>query len=211
MSFLFNNQNDKSGFTLIEVIVSTGILVLMGLGVVAFERSVIMNTKVVQSGFISQQQVRKTLTLFVADLRSATRSGGGASAIETVSTTSITFYANIDSDTLIERVRYFLATTTLKRGVLKPTATTTYNSANEKISSLVYDVANATSTAIFTYYDKGYDGFTSSSTDPLPLPIDIAAARLIKMSLTVNPNGVRSPVMQTYTTQVMVRNLKDNL
>lgn len=204
-------KNNGEGFTLIEVIVSIAIFVMIGGAVVTFQRSVITNSKVIQSGFTSQQQIRKTLTLFVADTRSATRSGAGSYPIEVVSTTSVTFYANIDKDPLIERVRYFLATTTLMRGILKPTGTTTYNPANETVSSLVFDVTNATSSPIFTFYDKNYDGFTSSSTDPLPQPIDISAIRLIKMSLTVNPNGVRSPVMQTYVTQAMLRNLKDNL
>lgn len=198
------------GFTIIEAVVSMAILLMIGTGIIAFERSVLTNTKVMQAQLTAQQQIRKTLAGFVADLRSATQSSGGAYAIDTAATSTLIFYANIDSDASIERIRYFVATGTLRRATLKPTGTV-YNTANEKISTIVKDFANPTSTPIFTYYDTGYDGFTSSSTDPLPVPINIPSIRMIKMSLVVNPNGVRAPVMQTYVTQVSLRNLKDNL
>ncbi len=208
---LINKQSQRAnGFTLIEVIVSIGIMLMVGGGLVIFERSVISNSKVLQSELKSQQQVRRSLGGFVADLRSAASSAAGAYAIDTAATSTLIFYANVDKDASVERIRYFVATSTLKRGIIKPIGTT-YNVASETVSILVNDIANATSSAIFTYYDTGYDGFTASSTDPLPLPINIPAIRLVKMTLTTNPNGVRSPVMQTYSTQVSIRNLKDNL
>ena len=202
-----------AGFTIIEAIISIAIMVLIGIGIITFQKSVIVNTKVVQSELNSQQQTRKTLNAFAADVRSAAASSAGAYAIATTSTSTFSFYANVDADASIERVRYFLATTTLKKGIIKPGPAPAYNyvTASETISILVNDIANATSTPIFTYYDTGYDGYTTSSTDPLPSPVDISAVRLVKMTLTVNPNGVRSPVMQTYTTQATIRNLKDNL
>lgn len=199
-----------SGFTIIEVVVSIAILLMIGLGIITFERSVLTNTKVLQAELNSGQQIRRTLAGFVADLRSASPSSAGAYAIDTAATSTLIFYANVDNDASIERIRYFVATGTLRRAVLKPTGTI-YNVANEKFSTIINDLANPTSTPIFTYYDSGYDGFTSSSTDPLPIPINITSIRMAKMSIVVNPNGVRAPVMQTYTTQVSIRNLKDNL
>ena len=200
----------QRGFTIIEAVVSMSILLMIGLGIIAFERSVLTNTKVLQAELTAQQQERRTLAGFVADLRAATQSSAGAYPIEAAATSTLTFYANIDSDASIEKIRYFVATGTLRRGTIKPTGTV-YNSGNEKISTIVRDLANPTSTPIFTYYDTGYDGYTSSSSDPLPSPINIPSIRMVKMSIVVNPNGVRSPVMQTYVTQVSIRNLKDNL
>lgn len=198
------------GFTLIEVLVSISILLMIGTGIITFERSVLTNTKVLQAELNSQQQVRRTLATFVSNVRAATQSGTGGYAIENAGTSSLIFYANIDKDSLVERVRYFVATSTLMRGVIKPTGNT-YLPASESVSRVVSDVANDSSSPVFLYYDKAYDGFTSSSTDPLPLPISIPDIRLIQIVLTVNPNGVRSPVMQTYSTEVSIRNLKDNL
>ena len=200
----------QDGFTLIEVLVSISILLMIGSSVIAFERSILTNSKVLQAELNSQQQVRRTLVTFVSNVRGATQSATGGYAIENAGTSTFIFYANIDKDPLVERVRYFVSTSTLMRGVIKPVGTV-YLSSNESITSVVSDVVNDSSSPVFVYYDNAYDGFTSSSTDPLPLPVNIPAIRLVQIVLTVNPNGVRSPVMQTYSTQVSIRNLKDNL
>lgn len=200
----------RTGFTIIEVVVSIAIILMIGGGIIAFERGVLTNSKVVQAELRAQQQERHTLAAFVADIRSATQSSAGAYPISVAGTSTLTFFANVDSDASIERIRYFIATGTLRRGVLKPTGTT-YVDANERVTIVVNDIVNGTTTALFTYYDSGYDGFTSSSTDPLPVPINIPSIRMIKISLVVNPNGIRAPIMQVYSTQVSVRNLKDNL
>lgn len=198
----------QGGFTLVEVLVAIGILGTISGGVIAFERNIIMQTKALQSSLIAQQQTTRALRSFVKEMRGATHSGGGAYVIEAAATSSVTFFANIDGDTSIERVRYFLASTSLYKALLEPTGTL-YNPANEGLYLIVRDIQNSSTSPLFEYYDKNYAG-TASST-PLALPINIPDVRLIKMSLPVDPNKARSPVFQTYTTQVSVRNLKDNL
>ncbi len=210
----FSPYSSLRGFTLVEAIVSIAIILLIGGSMIAFYRSVIMNTKVLQSSLNAQQQIRRVQQAFIAELRSATQSAGGAYTIESAGTSSIAFFSNTDADASIEHVRYFFATSTkggpynvLKKGVIKPTGTV-YDPTLEKISTVVFDVKNSSTTPIFTYYDSTYNG--TSSTTPLAEPINVPAIRLVKMSLAVDPNAGRSPVYQTYTTQVSIRNLKDN-
>lgn len=198
----------RSGFTLIEVVVAIGILGMISGAVITLERNISIQAKAIQSSLIAQQQTTRALRSFLKEMRGATQSAGGAYAIESASTSSITFFANIDNDPLIERVRYFLASTSLYKALLEPTGTL-YNLANEGSYVIVRDIRNSSTTPLFEYYDKNYTG-TASSTS-LALPVDIPEVRLIKMSLPVDPNKARSPVFQTYTTQVSVRNLKDNL
>ena len=201
-------KNFTQGFTIIEAVVAIAIMVLIGVGVIAIERSVIMNSKVLQSSLIAQQQVRKALNVFSNEVREAVQiAPNGAPAIESATTTSFIFYADADNDGVAERIRYFLATTTLKKGVTKYLLGT-YPPANETISSVVNDVKNPTSTPIFLYYDTSYNGTSSSS--PIADTTDPHTIRLVKMTLSVDPNAARSPVFQSYTTQVTVRNLKDN-
>lgn len=207
MMFLFSKR--ESGFTLIEIIVSIGILGLIAGAVIAFESGLLSNTKILQNQLTMQQQVRRAMSGFVKDVRSARQSASGTYPIEISATNTLVFYANIDSDALIERVRYYIATSSLMRGVIKPTGMT-YLTANEKTSILVGNVLNGTSTDLFSYYDEGFDGFTASSTAPIPPPINIPIVRMIQMSIVANPNGVRTPAKQTYTTQVSIRNLKGN-
>lgn len=201
-------KNNTPGFTLIEVIVSTGIVLLIGSGIIALEREVIMNTRIIQSSLISQQQVRKTLNTFSNEVRKAVQiAPTGAPAIESATTTSFIFYSDIDNDGVAERVRYFLSTSMLKKGVIKYSGGV-YPGASEILTTVVNDVKNPTSTPIFLYYDNNYNGVSSST--PIANTTDPHTIRLVKMTLSVDPNAARSPVFQSYTTQVMLRNLKDN-
>jgi len=199
------------GFTIIEAVVAITFITLIGAVIVAFQKSVIGDTKIIQSNLVMQTQIRKTLQMFVAEVRASTQSATGGYVIESAATSSLVFYGNIDNDSLVERVRYFVPTTTppivLKKGVTKPTGTV-YNLVNEKVSDLVIGIKASSTVPIFTYFDAGYNG-TSSST-PLSQPVNIADIRLVKINLPVDPNASRSPVFQTYSTQGMFRNLKDN-
>jgi prepilin-type N-terminal cleavage/methylation domain-containing protein len=214
MYVMKNKKNSRnSGFTLIEILVAVAIVTMLGGAMVAFQQSVLKNTKFIQSSLLSQQQARKTLTTFVKEVRVAAPSASGAYAIESAGTSSLVFYANIDKDAAIERVRYFYATSsanavlnTLRKGTIDPVGTT-YPAANERFSTVVGYMKNSTSTPIFTYYDTSYAGTSSA----LTVPINIPLIRLIQLNLVVDPNAARSPVVQTYTTQVTIRNLKTNL
>ena len=104
-----------------------------------------------------------------------------------------------------EKVRYFLAGTTLQKGVIKPTGSPLiYNSINEKISTFVNNVI---STSIFDYYDENYDGTTA----PLSFPVNVSDIRLVKITVMVEQDPNRSPTPMVFSTQVSIRNLKDNL
>jgi prepilin-type N-terminal cleavage/methylation domain-containing protein len=206
-----NNQKNKNGFTLVELIVSMGIISFLMIAVITFQVSFLRNTATVQSGLIAQQQVRKTFSIFVQEVRTAGPSASSAFAIAEAGTSTFTFYSNIDADSDIERVKYFLGTSTtvsrteLYKQVINP-AGGVYANANQELATMVQNIA-PTTTPLFTYYDSSYAGTTT----PLVQPVTTTAVRLIRVALPVDPNSARSPVFQTYTTQVSVRNLKDNL
>ncbi len=202
------------GFTLIEAIMVVGIITLVGGAIVAFQRTVIRNTRIIQSALITEQQARKTLSSFVSEMREATQSAAGSYAIESAGTSSIVFYSNVDGGTDVERVRYFLATSTagsavydvVKKGVIKAVGVT-YPAGSETFRTVATAVKNTSLTPLFTYYDTGYAGTSTA----LSVPINIPSVRLIKLELLVDPNAALSPVPQTYSTQVSIRNLKSNL
>ncbi len=112
------------------------------------------------------------------------------------------FFANIDSDDLKERLNYFLSGNILKRGVIKPGGSPlTYNPANEVLQDLIKDVTPAT---IFSYYDSTFDGTGS----PLAQPVDVSKIRLVKITITVDPNGPKPPEPVTVSTEATIRSLR---
>lgn len=205
-------KNTLRGFTLIEAIVAIGIVSVIALGMVIFQITVMRTTATVQSGLLSQQQIRKTFAQFTKEVRSAVQAPTGAPAIFQAGTSSLIFYANVDADVDVERIQYYLGTTspsastTLYKRIINPVAGV-YSNTNSLVSIMVDKIKVSTSTPIFYYYDSNYTGTTSALTQP----VTVTAVRTVKLSLPVDPNAARSPIFQVYTTQVSLRNLKDNL
>ena len=76
--------------------------------------------------------------------------------------------------------------------------------ATETITTLLSNVTNA---SIFSYYNSSYDGTTAA----LTTPIDVSAVRLVKITATIDDDPARPPAPTTFTTQISLRNVKDNL
>jgi hypothetical protein len=109
---------------------------------------------------------------------------------------------------LKEQVRYFLQGRDFKKGVIKPTGSPlVYNQGVEQITTLVKDVSNATSTPIFEYFDSSYTGTSS----PLATPVQVTKVRLVRINIKIEKDPNRAPAPITVTSQVFLRNLKDNL
>lgn len=196
------------GTLLIELLVTVGILGFMIIAVGAFEASVLFNNKYVGSTLSSAQDARTILRTIVKELRSSAPGNNGAYPIAQTATSSVTFFSDSDGDGLKEQIRYFLSGSTLKRGSIVPTGSPlTYVSVNEKISILASNIKNEPSTALFEYYDDSYTGTSSS----LAQPVTVTSVHLVKIILTIDDDPNSIPIPRTFTSQVTLRNLKDNL
>ena len=198
----------SAGFTLIEVLISLSIISLIGIAVATFQKDVFSVNSILSDSLTAEQQTRRAFKLMTAELRSASPSSSGAYPIASVSSTELIFYDDIDNDTLKERVRYILQGTVLKKGVVKPVGNpAVYNLGSETLSDIVQDVTNDATTPVFQYFDTSYDGASA----PLSAPVNTLAIRLIKITIVVDKNSFRAPPAITVTTQVTLRNIKDNL
>lgn len=199
-------KNYNSGFSVVEVLVALFIGTIISLGIGKFSTDVFLLNNVVQSGLTAQEDSRRVVKTIATELREASPSSTGAYPIELASTSELIFYGDINNDGLKEKVRYYVSGLILKKDVVKPTGSPLVYSGGTTTTNVINDVRNGT-TSIFTYYDKNYDGITTS----LSYPIDIPSIRLVKINLAIDRDPYRSPVPVYITTQVSIRNLKDNL
>ena len=148
---------------------------------------------------------KKAYTL--VEVRSVESSATGAFPIKEAGTSTFAFYSDIDNDDEIELVRYFLDGTSFKKGVTNPTGNPiVYESGDEKITYIINNVL--TSESIFKYFDSSYTGSSTSTALVSPVaPIDV---RLIKVNLIVDSNGDGIDPEAQVSTQVTLRNLKNN-
>lgn len=196
-----------TGFTIVELMIVIGITALLSVIVGAFSRDVFFIKGYVTESYTSEQESTKIIRPIITELRSARPSMTGAYAIEQAGTSSLTFFSDVDLDGTTERVRYFLDNGTLKRGVIKSTTTpATYLTSQEKFTNLIQAVRNSSSTPIFQYYNSSYTGSSSS----LTLPISILDVRLVKVNIISDIDVNKAPYQQVITTQVSIRNFKDN-
>ncbi|GMU74082.1 MAG: hypothetical protein AMXMBFR44_2810 [Candidatus Campbellbacteria bacterium] len=202
-----NKNRFRFGFTVVEMLFGIALLIVLGLVLYAFQKDVFSINRVISESLTAQNEARRGLKMMSAEIRSASPSSLGAYALSETSSSSIAFYRNVDDDQLKEHVRYFLDGTILKKGITKPTGSPlTYNPGDEVVTEFIHDVANGT-TSVFAYYDDSYDG----TTDPLSDPVDISTVRLAKITIVIDKDAQEPPGAITLTTQVSMRNLKDNL
>src|SRR5438045_2781316 len=145
----------SNGFTIIEMLVVLGILTVIGVAVSDFARNVLLLNASGQNSLVAQLEGRKVLKTMVRELRTTFPSAFGSYPIESVSTSSIVFFANINGDGQTERIKYFLdtPTKTIKKGVTTLSGSpAVYNTANEVVSTLITDIVNGTSTSLFEYF-----------------------------------------------------------
>ncbi|MBI3304774.1 prepilin-type N-terminal cleavage/methylation domain-containing protein [Candidatus Parcubacteria bacterium] len=195
----------RSGFTLMELLVGMTIVITVGIVAFAFANSTITTSGFLSRRTFAQQDGRRVLEAFSLEFRKAALSAVGSYPIEAASSTSVVFYADIDRDGLVERVRYFVDGPTLKKGVLRPSgALPTYDLAAEKVKAMVPFIANP---QVFRYYDSTYTGTEA----PLPDPADPQKVRYVAMQLVIDENLAVPPEALVLSTTVALRNLKDNL
>ncbi|MFZ2621146.1 MAG: prepilin-type N-terminal cleavage/methylation domain-containing protein [Minisyncoccia bacterium] len=203
-----NKNIFKKGFSLVEIIISVSILSLIIVTVSTFQKDVFSLNTNLQSNLNIQLDARHLIKTIVAELRKTTSSAVGAYPIELASSTGITFYSDVNNNGSIDKIRYYLSGQTIKRGVISPTGSpAVYNSGSEVTTTLINYVIASSTVPIFQYYTSSYTGTSS----PLSIPVDISSVRLVKITVILDTDPNRSPVPITVTSQVNLRNLKDNL
>jgi hypothetical protein len=196
------------GVTLVELIVAVGITTMILGGIYTVSTKIFSMGGYLTTSLEEQAQIRRALKEIVPQLRSASQSSAGAYPLALASSSAITFYSDSDEDGLRERYRYFLSTSTLWRGYLRATGSPpTYTSANETVTALVKYVISSTTAPLFQYYDKNFAGTST----PLTQPVNPLAVRLVKITIITDKTPGTPPPAHTGTTQVVIRNLKDNL
>lgn len=197
--------NDRRGMTVLELIVTIGIFGLVITSIVGIFLVSFRSKDIVFDQLEVQGQARKVVQDFVNEARAMSYSGAGAYPVQGASTTEIIFFTNIDNDSTPERVRYFLVTNTLKKGVIQPLGNPiVYPTSTEVIYSVSTNIHNTSS--LFYYYDQNYTGDSA----PLTQPVDITKIRNIGIWLVLDKQVNLSPVPFVISGQTNLRNLKSN-
>lgn len=190
------------GFTLVEMIVVLGIFTVTMLTITStiyyFYRSNAYSVE--QSSAIISG--RRGIEYLVRDLREATYAEDGAYPIVSIDDYEISFYADVDGTSDVEKVRYFIDGDLLKKGVIKAsgnplayTGSETTTTVSQYVRSIVKGVP------MFTYKDKDGVAVTNFS--------NIQDVRFVSASIIVNVNPNRLPEEFVLKGSAALRNLRE--
>jgi type II secretory pathway pseudopilin PulG len=204
------NVSSTRAFSLPELLITLGILMVVGLIAFKFQGDIFYLNGVLQDDVNAHEETRRVIKQFSTELRSASQGSDGSYPIALASSTSISFFTDADNNSIREKITYYVSSGSLKKSVVVPTGSPlSYSTTSLGTVTTVISTLGATTTPIFSYYSKSYDGTASSTA--LASPIDIPSVRLVKITLSIDRSAARAPAPVTMTTAVMIRNLKDNL
>jgi prepilin-type N-terminal cleavage/methylation domain-containing protein len=188
----------RRGFTLIELVVVTGLI-----SGIAFVVSVFLVTSLKTYRLNSQSsQLENNTASVMREFEFSTRA---ATQVLTAQKDELKFYRFYDLTSISpKQIRYFVDGNVFKVGVTEPVGTppsVTYPADNEKIDLLVEDVTNPSS--IFNYFD-------GSGTELIE-PVNTANIKMVGITISLDKDVNLPPEAITQETKVTLRNLKNNL
>ncbi|MFA7314575.1 MAG: prepilin-type N-terminal cleavage/methylation domain-containing protein [Candidatus Magasanikbacteria bacterium] len=203
----------KKAFTLIELLVVIFIMLVLIVGSVQIFIVGNRNINIMWEQLATQNQANFAVNRFIDYTRTAEVSSIGAYPLEVTNPYELTFYANVDSDSLIEKVKFWLdSNNNFEQSITKPNMSSgqlsydTTDGATETVLQLAHSISNfAISKPIFLYYDKYYNG----SGDAL-VNFNTTDVRMIKLQLQLERDVTKSPVPLNVESTVLVRSLHNN-
>lgn len=174
-----NNQELKTnlGLTLIETVMAIAISTLILGSFVASISIFYRSNKYTLEQAFAVNSARRGVEQMMKDIRKVSYSDEGSYPVISMTTSSFSFYSNVDTDAYAEKVRYFLEGTNLKKGIVDSSGTPlSYNDNNEVISIISDNVRNNTqSVVLFSYYNASGTPVTNtaSTTDIIFITADI--------------------------------------
>lgn len=193
-------SNTQRGMTLIEMLVAITIFVLAMVSITATIRAFYRtNTYAVeQSSAVSSAQ--RGIESMVKAFREAAYSSNGAYPVLSIAPDDITFYADVDTDPFVERVRYYVQGTSLLRELTDPAGDPLVYGASQITSVVSETVRNLEqNVTTFRYFDETGSEITDFTA--------IADVRFIEMNVVVNVDPYRLPNQLILRSTAAFRNL----
>lgn len=190
-------------FSLVETLVVVALTTLVGMGLFAMIFHFYRSNAFLLEATSAVESSSRGISTTLESLREATYGEDGSYPIASVATSSITFYADLDLDESVEKVRFFVSGDVLYRGLTEPAGNPpTYAGQSETITTIATYVKNATSTPAFRYFNDSGVEMTGT--------ITIANVRTVRARFDVDINPLRAPNILTLEGAATLRNVKSD-
>ncbi|KND51280.1 MAG: Type IV pilus pilin [Parcubacteria bacterium C7867-001] len=190
------------GFSLPETLVVVALVATAGLALNGALASFYQKNAYIFESASAVDIAQRGLSESVTALREASYGADGSYPVESIATSSVTFYADVDGNGAVERVKLRLQSGTLYRvRTVAAGSPPSYSGQTPSTTTLATNVSNATSTPIFRYYDVDGSEITSTTS-----PQNV---RSVSVRLDIDLNPRRAPTISTMSGAATLRNLRD--
>lgn len=187
--------------TVLEALVSVAVFIFaLGAIVSSVQYFYRTNTYAIQqSSAVTSAQ--RGVESMVKTMREAAYASDGAYPIVLISPNEFSFYADVDADIAVERVRYYISGTSLMREVTDPSGDPPVYGTPQSSSIVSETVRNVEQdVSLFQYYDM-YGGLITDYSR-------IAYVRFVEMNVVVNVDPYKLPNQLVLRSTAALRNLK---
>lgn len=200
-------QKKSSGMTLTEMLVAISVSTLLTMVIsTTVTRTFMVNRYTFEQG-LNNATLENSTRNFVRYLREARQSDEGGYLIESADDFELVFFADVDEEVGVERVRYFLEDHKLKMGVAFPRGNPVeYPIADDEVKIIGNGIMNTADQPIFYYYTKEYP--LEAEGNPISTPVLPNEIGLIKLDIYANINPEKAPNNMRMETFVRPRNIK---
>ncbi len=205
----FATYHRSSGFTLIEIMITSALMIIVGFVANQFWHSISQNYSFAMNQYQLIDEATFTAQTISTEVRQAEEAMDGGYLLEILEDNQLSFYADVDNDGLVEKRRYFLENGLLKRGIIIPTGDPYIYDANNETFKVMLDQIDEDQLPLFVYYNSQWP--SDQTNNPLTYWERPLSTRLIKIRIPVIRSGYVSG-SQSFVAEnlVMIRNLKDN-
>lgn len=186
--------------TIVWIAVFTSATIALGSSLVYFYHTA--HYSIEQSTAVAS--VQHGMDTMIRAIREASYASDGSYPIVSLATSSIVFYAHVNTQSpYVQKVRFFVQGTSLMEGVIEPSGDPPAYGGTEVISKLADYVQNlALSTTTFSYYDENGAAMTDLT--------KIGTVRFVTANVVVDANVNDQPNQLTLRTSTSLRNLDSN-
>jgi len=190
----------KNGFTIIEVLAASGLMIALGFGILVLQSLISTGQNASFNSSIAINQANEAASEFAKEIRTARASDNGSYTLLSINNNEIIFYSDIDHDNSAEQIRYYLSGKEFRKEVTQPIGEPAqYLTQNSQTKTISEFVENNT-IPIFTYFNNNNE-----------ITTEILDVRLIYMQIHINPTPQNPQSNYILETFAQIRTLKDNL
>lgn len=199
MTYIFHTHAER-GLTFIESIVWITVFTMSMLAIVSTLLSYYRTNRYILEQATATASAQRSLDKIVRTIREGAYSSQGAFPISSISQDDFVFYADIDADSQIERVHYYLSGTDLIQGILEPTGNPPDYVGTETANVIADYVRNSSQgISTFRYYDEIGSEITNYS--------NWTSVRFVTVNVAINVNTEVLPSQFTMSSSAAIRNL----